>query len=564
MKPGDNNFRTSLGRDIFYSKYAHTQSETWKERAYTIVDDVCGTRGGTTHALMSREDRADLAHAIHQFQFLPGGRYIYYAGRGIAFYNNCFIFIGEEDTREEWGRIMHSASDALMSGGGIGVDYTVFRNEGSILKRTGGRASGPIPLAMSVNNHGRNVRQGGSRRSAIYGSLNHQHGDIERWLLVKDWANIKVPGAGDLTYAQAKMNNFDAEAPLDFTNISVNYDNAWLDHVLQGKAYTPAAWQRAVANNDLGPVFMKNVEMALRNGEPGFSFNFFDKERETGRNACTEVTTSDDSDVCNLGSVNMANIEDIETFKRVVELGSKFLVCGTIRGVLPDEKIRRVREKNRRLGLGLMGVHEWLLQRGHTYEMVPQLRQWMAAYRDVSESAANEHCDRFFLNRPAAYRSVAPTGTIGLIAGTTTGIEPIFAVAYKRRYIDNETRKYAYAIDQGAQELIDRLGLDPDTIESSMDLAADPERRVAFQADVQDYVDMAISSTINLPSWGSELNNEDKIESFARTLAKYAPRLRGFTSYPDGALRRGQGQRGDDLRGEQRAGLQVGGVRDLT
>jgi ribonucleoside-diphosphate reductase alpha chain len=94
---------------------------------------------------------------------------------------------------------------------------------------------------------------------------------------------------------------------------------------------------------------------------------------------------------------------------------------------------------------------------------------------------------------------------------------------------------YQYVVDSAAQELIDRYGADPEGVESALDLAQDYERRMAFQADVQDYVDMSISSTINLPSYGSKLNNDDTVEDFANTLAKYAPRLRGFTCYPDGS-----------------------------
>jgi ribonucleoside-diphosphate reductase alpha chain len=135
-----------------------------------------------------------------------------------------------------------------------------------------------------------------------------------------------------------------------------------------------------------------------------------------------------------------------------------------------------------------------------------------------------------------ANRAIAPTGSIGILAGTTTGVEPLFAVAYKRRYLTGGTRwKYQYVVDSAAQELIDMYGIEPESIESALDLAENYERRMAFQADVQDYVDMSISSTINLPSWGSKLNNEDTVDSFADTLARYAPRLRGFTCYPDGA-----------------------------
>lgn len=122
------------------------------------------------------------------------------------------------------------------------------------------------------------------------------------------------------------------------------------------------------------------------------------------------------------------------------------------------------------------------------------------------------------------------------MAGTTTGIEPLFAVAYKRRYLKNGTDwHYQYVVDSAADALIQLHGLDPDKIESALDLANDVERRIKFQADVQDYVDMAISSTINMPSWGDPLNNEDTVPEFAATLYKYAPRLRGFTAYPSGA-----------------------------
>lgn len=248
------------------------------------------------------------------------------------------------------------------------------------------------------------------------------------------------------------------------------------------------------------------------------------------------MSSEDDSDVCNLGSINIGAIENIEEFRDIVNVASKFLICGTIRADLPYEKVYEVREKNRRLGLGLMGIHEWLLKRNYKYEVVPELHEWLKIYKTESEAAANDHADRLYLSRPVAYRAIAPTGSIGILAGTTTGIEPLFAVAYKRRYLKNGTEwHYQYVVDSAAEELINTLGINPDNIESALDLASDPERRIKFQADIQDYVDMSISSTINLPPWGSELNNEDMVMDFASLLASYAPRLRGFTCYPDGS-----------------------------
>ena len=232
----------------------------------------------------------------------------------------------------------------------------------------------------------------------------------------------------------------------------------------------------------------------------------------------------------------MGNISDITEFQSVVRLASKFLVCGTLRADLPYDKVYKVRERNRRLGLGLMGIHEWLLKRNSGYEVTPELHEWLKVYRDESKQAADEHCDRFYISRPKAYRAIAPTGSIGILAGTTTGIEPLFAVAYKRRFLTEGTKwKYQYVVDGTAALLIDKFGVKPDSIQSALDLANDPEKRIKFQADIQDYVDMSISSTINLPSWGTSGNNVTKVESFAKTLAKYAPRLRGFTCYPDGS-----------------------------
>lgn len=503
-------FRNSFAENVFRFKYAQGPGDTWAKLSERLVEDVCGSRNGELPILMSDADRKQLTQYIKDMKFIPGGRYLYYAGRPFKAYNNCFLLRAEEDTREEWSNVTWRAMSCLMTGGGIGIDYSRLRPAGKALSRTGGTASGPIPLMSAINEIGRNVMQGGSRRSAIYASLNWKHDDIQKFLTVKNWnEDIKA----------MKLKDFNASAPLDMTNISVNYD----DESLLG----------GLENNE---VFKQNVRQAMETAEPGFSFNFGAKQNETLRNACTEVTSEDDSDVCNLGSINMGNITSLEEFKAVVELGSKFLVCGTLRADLPYEKIYKVREKNRRLGLGLMGIHEWLLKKGYKYEVTPELHKWLGVYRDESKRAADEHCDRFFISRPAAYRAIAPTGSIGILAGTTTGIEPLFAVAYKRRFLTEGTKwKYQYVVDGTADLLINEYGVKPDAIESALDLADRYEQRIKFQADIQDYVDMSISSTINLPAWGSKNNNEGTVEAFTETLAKYAPRLRGFTCYPDGS-----------------------------
>jgi ribonucleoside-diphosphate reductase alpha chain len=236
-----------------------------------------------------------------------------------------------------------------------------------------------------------------------------------------------------------------------------------------------------------------------------------------------------------LGSLNFARISDLNQLRDVVRLATKFLLCGTLRAQLPYDKIYLVREKNRRLGLGLMGLHEWLIQRNSRYETTEEMHRWLKVYEAESDSISDSFADELGISRPIAKRAVAPTGTIGIIAGTSTGVEPIFAVAYKRRYLKNRRWHYQYVIDSAAQEMIDLYGTDPDHIESAINLSTDYERRLSFQANIQEYVDMSISSTINLPPWGTKENNENLIDPFSKTLARYAHRLRGFTCFPDGS-----------------------------
>jgi ribonucleoside-diphosphate reductase alpha chain len=478
-------FRSKFSEDIFNHKYRHDNAETWAALAHTLVEDVCVSpiQSGGTDMYFSKEDRQQLEEYIRDMKFIPGGRYLYYAGRLNKFFNNCYLLRAEEDTREDWANLSWKSESCLMTGGGIGVDYSVYRGEGTPIKRTGGEASGPIPKMNMINEIGRRVMQGGSRRSAIYASLNWQHADISKFLVAKDWASMPVGSTGK-TLWDIKQEDFNFPAPLDMTNVSVNYDTEWLLNYYE--------------TGEVGPVFAENIKQAMKTAEPGFSFNFFDKENETLRNACTEVTSEDDSDVCNLGSLNFGRIETISELKDVVRLATMFLICGTLKAQLPYDKIYQVRAKNRRLGLGFMGVHEWLIKKGYKYEVSPELHQWLSVYKGESDKISREFADKLSVTRPVANRAIAPTGSIGILAGTSTGIEPIFAVAYKRRYLKGNTRwVYQYVVDSAAQELIDLYGTDPEDVESALDLASDYERRIKFQADVQDYVDMSISSTIN-------------------------------------------------------------------
>jgi ribonucleoside-diphosphate reductase alpha chain len=508
-----NPFRTSLGENIFRFRYAQGSHDHWQALARRCVEDVCGRRWGEEPMqLLSNDEQKQLAEYITQMKFIPGGRYLYYAGRKKHFFTNCFVLIAEEDTREEWARLAHASTLCLMSGGGIGVEYSRLRPSGTILESSGGIASGPVPLIHMINEVARNVIQGGSRRSACWAGLHWLHEDIPMFVSSKDWSeDIK----------RLKADDFNFPAPLDMTNISIGWDTDFIE---------------AAEDGDVSSLWYDSCRRMMQTGEPGHSYNFWDKEDEVGANACQEVRSEFDSDCCNLGSVNLSRVESLEEFKHICELGAKFLVCGTIRAEMPYKKCYDVRNKTRRIGLGLMGVHEWLLSRGYGYEVVPELEKWLDTYKEHSEKGANEHCDRFYLRRPVAYRSIAPNGTTGIVSSTTTGIEPIFALAYKRRYLVNGSRwQYEYVIDATAEHIKNKYDLKPEDIETAYTLAREPEKRIKFQYDMQKYVDQGISSTINLPAWGTEYNNEDTVKDFSDTLLQYCHGLRGITCYPDGA-----------------------------
>lgn len=505
-----------FSQTILEQKYLWTEKgETeWKNVAYRVTKNVMKSVGLNMNAQLSKE----IFQAITDRKFIPGGRYLYGAGRPYHQVQNCLL-LKAEDSREGWAELLQKSSLALMTGAGIGIDYSDIRGEGKSIRKTGGKATGPLGLMKMINECGRGIMQGGSRRSAIWAGLNWQHPDIHKFIVMKNWSE-------DVKNMKAKDFNFPAS--MDGTNISVQLDDEFF------KAYGD---EKHPLHSHANSVYWSTVKQMLMTAEPGFSIDVGVNKNETLRNACTEITSRDDSDICNLGSINLARVSNTDEMERLVELSTAFLLAGTVYSDVPYSKVDQIRHKNRRLGLGLMGLHEWLLVRGKKYGPDSELEKYMEIYTH-SDEYAEKYAKEWDLTIPVKTRAIAPVGSIGIIGETTTGIEPIFCVAYKRRYLKHTTWNYQYVIDPTAKRLIDS-GVNPDTIEDAYSLAENVEQRVEFQAWVQKYVDHSISSTINLPTWGSELNNEQTVQSFGNMLMKYLPKLRGITVYPDGA-RNGQ------------------------
>ena len=415
-----------------------------------------------------------------------------------------------------------------MTGGGVGVVYTPVRGKDEHIRGMGGKSTGPVSLMQMNNECGRHIIQGGSRRSALWAGLHWWDPDCEYFITIKDWPEW---------LKERKKIDFNTPAPMDGTNISVILDSDFFNAIYDpfwSKTYKLGNTSFTLTHKDAQKRYWLSVEHMLRTGEPGFSVDNGINEGENLRNACTEVTSSTNGDMCNLLSLNMARIYTKEEFNTLTELGIIFLLCGTLYSKLPLPEMYKVRETTRRLGLGLMGVHEWLLRRERRYGPDDELGEWLDLY-SKSGDFANIYADKLGISRPVATRSIAPTGTISIAAETTGGIEPIFASAYLRRYLKDGTKWHAqYVLDATAKRLVDD-GVDPDLIEDSYTLSEDIDRRILFQTWVQQHVDHGISSTLNLPAWGSSINNENTVKTFATKLLKYLPNLRGITVYPDGA-----------------------------
>jgi ribonucleoside-diphosphate reductase alpha chain len=488
---------------VMQQKYLHDGETSWEDVADRVVEAVMGPY------LPHLVEKAKIM--IRRREFMPGGRYLANTGRPNAQTQNCLL-LTVEDNRESIADLYNRVASGLMTGAGVGIVWSNLRPRGSWVRGSGGESTGPCAFMQTVNEIGRGIMQGGSRRAAIWAGLHWNHADVFEFMSLKDWPDYLV---------EAKSNDFNAAAPMDMTNISIILDDAFFE----------AYYDIDHADHELAhKVYWTAVEKGLKTGEPGFSIDVGENAGEHLRNACTEVTSADDNDICNLGSLNLARIDSIERLDECVELATAFLLCGTLYSTVPYERVGDTRRMNRRLGLGLMGIYEWLVKRGYRYEKNAELGEWLHVYTK-STGYANLYADLLKVSRPIKTRAIAPTGTIGILAETTTGIEPLFAVAYKRRYLKGDTWHFQYVVDATAQRLID-AGVHPGDLETAYDLANDPDRRLRFQTWVQGYVDQAISSTLNLPAYDEQ---SFTVEDFGNTLMDHLPKLRGVTMYPDGA-----------------------------
>jgi ribonucleoside-diphosphate reductase alpha chain len=525
---------SDYARRVYKERYSFNKTEEWPDTCGRVPTEVFSP-------VIDRRGAAGVRAAVERLmlhrRFMPGGRYLYSAGRPLHQVANCLMCLAK-DSREGWAEHYYKHVMGLSTGAGIGSVYSLIRPKGAPLGRGGGTAGGPLNLAVGINEAARTVRQGGDRRAALWAGLHWWHEDVMPFVEVKNWSE---------EVRAAKARDFNSPGPMDYTNHSVCLDDAFFEAIagadrlmgdirLEARGRTWGMGDDLLSGDVARRVYWAVIRDAMERGNVGLSVDRGKNAREWLRNACTELTSADPDDICNIGSINLGECDTIDEFAEAVESGTVFLLAGSVYGDLPYADVGPVREKNRRLGLGLMGIHEWLIKRGLHYGPNAELGRWLEVYARSTE-IAHRYADAWGISRPVKTRAVAPTGTISIVAETTSGIEPILAVAYKRRVKKGDETWAQYVVDPVARRLIDG-GADPKSVESAYTMAESREgieRRVAFQAWVQRYVDHGISSTLNMPQWGSPNNNEGEVQWFGEMLLKYLPHLRGITVYPDGA-----------------------------
>jgi ribonucleoside-diphosphate reductase alpha chain len=501
---------------------------------------------------------------LSSLDFLPNSPALSNAGRPRGQLAACFV-LPVEDSLEEIFDSLKLMALIQQSGGGTGFSFSHLRPRGDPLAATGGTSSGPVSFMRIFDCATENIRQGGKRQGANMGILRVDHPDI-------------------LEFIEAKA---DGRSFANF-NLSVGITDEFLEAALASRTFALRHPRTGSASGslDASDLFSRIARAAWQTGDPGLVFldaiNRANPTPELGSiestNPCGEVPLLP-YEACVLGSINLARMVrgggegpscDWERLGRTVRLAVRFLDDVIEVNHWPSPKIAAMCRGNRKIGLGVMGFAEMLILLDIPYgsESAVSLAEELARRiseeaRGASEELARERGE--FPNWPGSVHapggppvrnatriSIAPTGTISIVAGTSAGIEPLFALAYRREnvldgqilteinplFLRHVRRRIAepealLAEIDARGTLAEVPGLPPQTrslFRTALELS--PEDHLRVQAAFQKHVDNAVSKTINLP----ESATADEVRAIY--LRAWRLGLKGITVYRYGSKER--------------------------
>ncbi len=512
------------------------------------------------------DSKADIGYWEEEFyqlmtsaEFLPNSPTLMNAGRELGQLSACFVIPIDDSMESIFDAVKYTAL-IHKSGGGTGFSFSRLRPQKDRVGSTGGVASGPVSFMRAFDIATDVIKQGGMRRGANMAILNVDHPDILEFIAAKD----------------------DPKALTNF-NLSVAVTTRFMDAVKKNTDYdllNPRT-KEVVGRLGAGEVFQRITDMAWRTGDPGIVFiDQVNKGNPTPNLGTIESTNPCGEqpllpfESCNLASINLSKMVKYEADQPEIDyaklghttrLGVRFLDDVIDVNKFPLPQIDEMTKATRKIGLGLMGFADMLITLGIPYDSQKALEVAENVMRFISEEATLESVrlgeqrglfpafkgsiydtDDGLRPRNASRSTIAPTGTLSIIAGCSSGIEPLFAVVYTRHILDGrqmiEVNPYfeKVAKEQGfySPELMEQLAegktlrdIDniPDWVKDVFVTAHDitPEWHVRMQAAFQKFTDSAVSKTVNLPY---EATPEDVAEVY---MLAYKSGLKGITIYRD-------------------------------
>ncbi len=486
------------------------------------------------------DEKEEFYDALINLDFIPNSPTLMNAGLEMGQLSACFVLSPNDDMDSIFQQVKNAAK-IFQSGGGVGYSFSRLRPRGDMVKSTGGVASGPVSFMRVYDEMCNTIKQGGKRRGAQMGVLSVQHPDIEDFITAKD--------------EEDSLNNF---------NISVAITEEFMEAVKYGEEYeliNPHS-KEAVDKLDAGKIYDKIVQQAWKNGEPGIIFidrindasPFLHEEHPEhymdATNPCGEQPL-EDFEACNLGHINLNHCVkdgevDWDKLERMVDMGVRFLDNVIDASDFPDvtghdgedDAITKHVKANRKIGLGVMGWHHMLIKLNIAYDSREALKvaEKVMGFiqqksKEVSQRIAEQrgefptwdHSHYDVPMRNATTTTIAPTGTTSMIANTSSGIEPIFAVSYIKNVLDGErmvmpdpvfeelAKDGGYYDDELMKKVAKKgrlegiSGIPEDTKELfKTALEITPEWHIRMQGIFQKYVDNAISKTVNFPNDASK------------------------------------------------------------